>query len=733
MPLQTSSLIAIALFICLGWMVSLCLHEYGHAITAYWGGDTSVKEKGYLTLNPLKYTDPGLSLLLPLFFLLMGGIALPGGAVYINHSRLRGRGWKSLVSAAGPLANIVVVVVMALPFRQGWLEDWVMRSGVTGETWGVLLLISLPFVILLNIFATIINLLPIPSLDGYGIIEPWLPPAVQAQLQPLRKYGIWVLIGLLWLVPPVNQALWGLTSQILAGLNVPLEGIGTAHDALRQYSIYLILGLVLLLWIFADKTKQLYQKGCRQVSGQQYSQAIATFEQILAQHPQHVEALQMKGYTLYLLGEDEAALKLQDQAIAIQPDFLAAWETKAAILMHLGQLEETLAAYDKALNLHPDALNVWYNRGLLLMQLKRYEEALAAFDHVLFQKPDSPDAALQRGVVLEQLNRNKEALETYELVTRIKPDSTGWMAQMRLLEKLERYEDAIALCNNRLKVHPDDPQLWHRLGQLYQRLNRNSEAQESFDRMLACYDWLAKHKAQDPQVWVDRAEHLEELQRPGEANRSYQQAIALYEKTVQRHPQDLHTWYKLGQLQEKLNDSAGAIAAYEKVLQRQPDSFPIWYGKGMLHQQLQQYPEAIAAFKQFLHLRPDHAGGWLIKGQLLAKMQRLEEAITAYDQAIALFPPFYGSYFWRGYALYALQSYEGAIASFEQAIERNPDFADAWYNKACCLVLQGNQVGAIGALRSAIRLGGDRLKAVAKGDRDWDGVRSEAEFQALLG
>src|SRR5689334_2297001 len=104
----------VVLFICFGWMLSLCLHEFGHAIVAYWGGDTSVKDKGYLTLNPLKYTDPNLSLLMPMLFLLIGGIALPGGAVYINHNRLRNRFWQSAVSAAGPIADIILACLLSL-------------------------------------------------------------------------------------------------------------------------------------------------------------------------------------------------------------------------------------------------------------------------------------------------------------------------------------------------------------------------------------------------------------------------------------------------------------------------------------------------------------------------------------------------------------------------------------------------------------------------------------------
>lgn len=68
-----------------GWGVSLCLHEFGHAYVAYRGGDREVYFKGYLTLDPRKYTDPVFSIVLPLLILAIGGIPLPGGAVFINH------------------------------------------------------------------------------------------------------------------------------------------------------------------------------------------------------------------------------------------------------------------------------------------------------------------------------------------------------------------------------------------------------------------------------------------------------------------------------------------------------------------------------------------------------------------------------------------------------------------------------------------------------------------------
>src|SRR5215207_7857742 len=97
-----------------GWIFSLCLHEFSHALVAYLGGDYTVREKGYLTFNPLKYTHPFLSIILPLLILFMGGIGLPGGAVYIETWRIRNRYWLSVMSLAGPAANGLVAILLAI-------------------------------------------------------------------------------------------------------------------------------------------------------------------------------------------------------------------------------------------------------------------------------------------------------------------------------------------------------------------------------------------------------------------------------------------------------------------------------------------------------------------------------------------------------------------------------------------------------------------------------------------
>jgi Zn-dependent protease len=206
------------LIVLLGWVFSLCLHEFAHALVAYWGGDTSVREKGYLTFNPLKYTHPVYSLLLPLLFLLMGGIGLPGGAVYIERWRLRDRRWESLVSLAGPFANALLALTLGLILRLG-------RPSADG-VWP-----ALAFLALLQISAVVLNLIPLPPFDGYGVIEPYLPVSLQMRLAETRGVLSWLIFLLLWYVPLIGNLFWGAIFFFsrLAGIPLQLAGLGLSQ------------------------------------------------------------------------------------------------------------------------------------------------------------------------------------------------------------------------------------------------------------------------------------------------------------------------------------------------------------------------------------------------------------------------------------------------------------------------------------------------------------------------
>lgn len=200
--------VAVFFFVTAGWVVSLCLHEYAHARTALMGGDISVGAKGYLTLNPLKYTHALLSIVLPVVFVMMGGIGLPGGAVYIENHRIRGRWKHSLISAAGPLTNALFAVLCTAPFWLGAMDGVPMVFRY-----------ALAFLALLEVSATLLNILPVPGLDGYGVIEPWLSYKIRRQVEPLAPFGLILVFAVLWL-PAVNQVFFDAVYGILGQLGV---------------------------------------------------------------------------------------------------------------------------------------------------------------------------------------------------------------------------------------------------------------------------------------------------------------------------------------------------------------------------------------------------------------------------------------------------------------------------------------------------------------------------------
>ncbi len=219
-PAMLSARIWAVVFVLSGWVVSLSLHEFGHALSAYVFGDHSVKDKGYLTLNPLHYTQLFLSIIMPVVFLMMGGIGLPGGAVYIDYAKINTRVERSIVSAAGPLANILLTLLFLLVFHSfsfNGNEHMPFRAGMA-------------LLIFLQISAVILNLLPIPGLDGFGIIEPFLSAHFINRVRNVAGLVVLILFALLFSDTFVSRGFWSAILYVsdFLGINLDLirSGLG---------------------------------------------------------------------------------------------------------------------------------------------------------------------------------------------------------------------------------------------------------------------------------------------------------------------------------------------------------------------------------------------------------------------------------------------------------------------------------------------------------------------------
>jgi Zn-dependent protease len=204
------------IFVIAGWVVSLCLHEFGHALTAWRFGDRDTAVRGYLDLDPRRYSNPLLSLVVPILITALGAIGLPGAAVYLRTSFMTAAR-RTLVSLAGPAANLLLAVLL-LGLTRFFSDPAhpVLWAGVA-------------FLGFLQITAVLLNLLPLPGLDGYNAMEPHLSPENQRALEPFKPYGVIFLVFLLF-VPQVRVVFFGLVDWFfeLSGVSSGLAGLG-AH------------------------------------------------------------------------------------------------------------------------------------------------------------------------------------------------------------------------------------------------------------------------------------------------------------------------------------------------------------------------------------------------------------------------------------------------------------------------------------------------------------------------
>ncbi|MDD7963785.1 site-2 protease family protein [Actinomycetospora lemnae] len=205
------------LLVLAGWAVSLCLHEFSHALTADRCGDHSVRALGYLTLDIRRYANIGLTLVLPLLFLLLGGIPLPGGAVWIQRAALRSRPAISAVSLAGPFANLVLAAVIAI--------------AVVLTAPPLPLAAALMFLGLIQVLTFVLNLLPVPGLDGWGVIDPYLPYRTRAAAARIAPYAPIAFILIIFFVPYASALLFTVADALfgLVGGDSALASLGGAQ------------------------------------------------------------------------------------------------------------------------------------------------------------------------------------------------------------------------------------------------------------------------------------------------------------------------------------------------------------------------------------------------------------------------------------------------------------------------------------------------------------------------
>jgi Zn-dependent protease len=195
----------------LGFVLGTTFHEFMHAYSALLLGDTTAQQQGRVTLNPVAHFDP-FGFFMGVLLALGVGLIAWGRPVPVNPTSLRfGRRGMAIVAVAGPISNLVFAGVLLA----------IQKLGSTALPLNAQQIIINMITINLLLFS--FNLIPIPPLDGFNILVGILPNYWTIVLEPLRRYSLPILLGLIFIVPYVGQI-----------LHIPINPVGAALGPVQQ-------------------------------------------------------------------------------------------------------------------------------------------------------------------------------------------------------------------------------------------------------------------------------------------------------------------------------------------------------------------------------------------------------------------------------------------------------------------------------------------------------------------
>jgi tetratricopeptide (TPR) repeat protein len=383
------------------------------------------------------------------------------------------------------------------------------------------------------------------------------------------------------------------------------------------------------------------------------------------------------------LGRYEDAIANYDKALEIKPNYHYSWDNRGNSLRKLARYEEAIASYDKAIEVKPDDHEAWNNRGNSLDDLGRYEEAIASYDKAIEIKPDKYNAWSNRGLSLKNLGRNEEAIASYDKALEIRSDyHYYWNYRGDSLTNLGLYEEAITSYNKAISISPDDSTAHKNSAFFYYKQGQTQKAYEKFEQ-------LTQIEAEDPSNW---------------SNAGY---LLLAEEVY------------------------GSTPVFEKPLAIRPSRSSLSTTRES-NQALQgRYQQSLKYLNQAITLDPVMALAWGNRSFPLYRLGNLPAALDSCDRSIQLGLSDEVNHTNRGIILLQLQRLTEAQTSFETALTIEPNYPDAHYSLACAYALQNQLTPALEYLRRAIKLN-PKLRSHAQTDSDFDSIRDNKQFQALL-
>ncbi|MGD0768548.1 MAG: tetratricopeptide repeat protein, partial [Tepidisphaeraceae bacterium] len=290
------------------------------------------------------------------------------------------------------------------------------------------------------------------------------------------------------------------------------------------------------------------------------AEAERIYRQILAQQPDHADALRLLGVLAGQAGQVDAGMELIRRAIRLKPDLAVAHSNLGNALKDKGQLDEAIASYREAIRLKPDFVEAHNNLGNALRNKGQLDEAIACYRQAIRTKPGYAVAYSNLGIALVDSGQLGEAIASHRQAIRFKPDSA--------------------------EVHVN--------------LGNALRANGHLDEASASYRQAIRLKPDYALAHSNLGNALKDKGQLDEAIAAYQQAIRLKPDYAEAHSNLGNALMDAGRLDE-------AIASHRQAIRLKPDFAEAHFNLGNELKDVGQLDEAIACYRQAIRLKPDDA------------------------------------------------------------------------------------------------------------------------------
>lgn len=420
--------------------------------------------------------------------------------------------------------------------------------------------------------------------------------------------------------------------------------------------------------------------------------AYRLFKNMLKQNPDDIGILSQLGNMYVKSGHDEKALPIFDKVLSIDGKNLNAFNNLGAIYRREKKYEESVSILKKALEIYSDNSQVEYNLGFTYKIMGEYDKAIECFEDVIDKNPsdvlaynhvgsiyaerkdyESAVQTYQRALKIdpnhpiihfnlaktfEALNKKEEALFEYENALRSKP---GWLEAIDgyadLLMTVYRTKDAGAVVMQAVRLNPDNVNMHSKLGQIFDKEDRNENAEEEFKAALSInkdfkpalsglanvYEKQGKYSEA-----VNTMSHLESLNPEDLDVQKQYSGILLSAKDLDKakekidllyskNKDDAHTLNLLGQYYICIGNLSKAHSCYDRIEKLDP-SYKEYLKDGALRMSQQGlFENAEMMEKDYLAVHPEDPKAISFLGQLYEEQNRFEEALELYKHSLNLF------------------------------------------------------------------------------------------------